>query len=238
MGQSSLALGPLFQDHAVLQRDKPVPIWGTAGAGEEVSVVLAGRQAAARADASGRWTATLPAVAAGGPFSLEVRTGSGTVRTVSDILVGDVFLCSGQSNMEFGVAQSKGGAMVAARANNDRIRLLTIAHAGAARPAAGFEPVPAWQTVKPESIRTFSAVCYYFGREVQEARNVPVGLVNASWGGTAIEPWIGETGLRAVGGFDDPPGPAADLRSRRGRGQPGFRADVGGLVARTRRVGR
>ena len=206
-GQSSLALGPLFQDHAVVQRDKPVPIWGTAGAGEEVSVALAGRQAAARADASGRWTATLPAVAAGGPFSLKVRTGSGTVRTVSDVLVGDVFLCSGQSNMEFGVAQSKGGAMVAARANNDRIRLLTIAHAGAARPAAGFEPVPAWQAVKPESIRTFSAVCYYFGREVQETRNVPVGLVHASWGGTAIEPWIGETGLTAVGGFS----PSLDL---------------------------
>jgi sialate O-acetylesterase len=201
-GQSSLALGPVFQDHAVLQRDKPVAIWGTAGAGDEVSVGLAGRQATARADASGRWTATLPAVTAGGPFSLEVRTASGSVRTVSDILVGDVFLCSGQSNMEFGVAQSKGGAMVAARAANDRIRLLTITHAGAARPAAGFEPLPAWQAVKPETIRTFSAVCYYFGREVQDAQNVPVGLVNASWGGTAIEPWIGETGLSAVGGFE------------------------------------
>jgi sialate O-acetylesterase len=201
-GQSSLALGPVFQDHAVLQRDKPVPIWGTAGAGEEVSVAFAGRQATARADASGRWTATLPPVAAGGPFGLEVRTASGTVRTVSDILVGDVFLCSGQSNMEFGVAQSKGGAMVAARATNDRIRLLTIAHAGAARPAAGFEPVPAWQAVKPETVRTFSAVCYYFGREVHQAQSVPVGLVNASWGGTAIEPWMSETGLNAVGGFE------------------------------------
>ncbi len=201
-GQSSLALGPLFQDHAVLQRDKPIAVWGTGGAGEEVSVALAGRQAAARADAAGRWTATLPPVGAGGPFSLEVRTASGAVRTVSDVLVGDVFLCSGQSNMEFGLAQSKGGTMVVARAANDRIRLLNVAHAGAPQPAAGFEPVPAWQAVKPESVRTFSAVCYYFGREVQEARNVPVGLVNASWGGTAIEPWIGETGLHAVGGFD------------------------------------
>jgi sialate O-acetylesterase len=201
-GQSSLALGPLFQDHAVLQRDRPIPVWGTGGAGEEVSVALAGRQATARADASGRWTATLPPVAAGGPFSLDVRSASGAVRSVSDILVGDVFLCSGQSNMEFGVAQSKGGTMVAARAANDRIRLLNVAHAGAPQPAAGFEPVPAWQAVRPESVRTFSAVCYYFGREVQEARNVPVGLVNASWGGTAIEPWVGETGLYAVGGFE------------------------------------
>jgi sialate O-acetylesterase len=201
-GQSSLTLGPVFQDHAVLQRDQPVPVWGTAVAGDEVSVAFAGRQAAARADASGRWAATLPPIGGGGPFSLEVRTTSGSTRTLSDILVGDVFLCSGQSNMEFGVAQSKGGAMVAARAANDRIRLLNVAHAGAPQPAAGFEPVPAWQAVKPESLRTFSAVCYYFGREVQETRNVPVGLVNASWGGTAIEPWIGETGLTAVGGFE------------------------------------
>jgi sialate O-acetylesterase len=197
-----LALGPLFQDHVVLQRGKPVSVWGTAGAGEDVSVAFAGHQAAARADASGRWTATLSALDAGGPFGLEVRTGSGAALTVSDVLVGDVFLCSGQSNMELSVGQSRNGNLAAARSANDRIRLLTIPKAGRPAPAAAFETTPPWQIAGPQTVRSFSAACYYFGREVQEMQNVPVGLVNASWGGTAIEPWIGESGLRSIGGFD------------------------------------
>lgn len=201
-GQSAIALGPLFQDHAVLQRDQPIPVWGTAGPGDEVTVSFAGSQAIARADASGRWAATLPAIAGGGPHGLEVRTTSGATRTLSDILVGDVFLCSGQSNMEFGVAQSRGGEFVAARSANDKLRLLTIAHAARSQPAAAFERAPAWQNVEPQSLRTFSAACYFFGREVHEAQKVPVGLVSAAWGGSAIEPWIGERGLRAIGGFD------------------------------------
>ena len=202
-GQTPLALGPLFQDHAVIQRDRPTPVWGTAGAGDEVSVVFAGHQATARADASGRWTATLPALDAGGPHTLEVRTGSGAAQTVSDVLVGDVFLCSGQSNMELSVGQARGGAVAAARSANDRIRLLTIPKAGKPTPAAAFETAPPWQVAGPQTVRAFSAVCYHFGREVHERQNVPVGLVNASWGGTAIEPWTGESGLRPVGGLDD-----------------------------------
>ena len=201
--QPALSLGPLFQDHAVLQRDRPIPVWGTTGPGDEVTVSVAGSQATARADASGRWTVTLPAMAAGGPHGLEVRTTSGATMTLSDILVGDVFLCSGQSNMEFGVAQSRGGEFVATRSANDRIRLLTIAHAAASQPAAAFEKAPAWQSAGPQSLRTFSAACYFFGRDVHEAQHVPVGLVSAAWGGSAIEPWIGEGGLRAIGGFDD-----------------------------------
>jgi sialate O-acetylesterase len=200
-GQSALSVGPLFQDHAVFQRDRPIPVWGTAGPGDEVTVVFAGNRTIARADASGRWTATLPSMAAGGPHGLEVRTTSGATRTLSDILVGDVFLCSGQSNMEFGVAQSRGGEVVAARSANDKIRLLTIAHAATPQPATAFEKAPAWQSAGPESLRTFSAACYFFGRDVHETENVPVGLVNAAWGGSAIEPWIGEGGLRAIPGF-------------------------------------
>ena len=185
-----------------MQRGKPIPVWGTAGAGDEVTVVLAGHEASARADASGRWTATLPALAAGGPFSLDVRTGSGAARTVSDVLVGDVFLCSGQSNMELSVGQSRNGSFAAARSANDRLRLLTIPKAGKPTPAAAFETTPAWQIAGPQTVRAFSAVCYYFGRDVLEMLSVPVGLVNASWGGTAIEPWTGESGLRSTGGFD------------------------------------
>lgn len=201
-GEPVLSLGPLFQDHAVLQRDHPIPVWGTAGPGDGVALALAGAQATARADAAGRWTATLPAVGAGGPHRLEVRTSAGASRTLSDVLVGDVFLCSGQSNMELAVAQSRGGEFVLARSANDRIRVLSVAHAGKPQPAAAFDVAPAWRPAGPESLRRFSAVCYYFGREVNEALDVPVGLVNAAWGGSAIEPWISETGLRSVGGFD------------------------------------
>ena len=201
-GQSALSLGALFQDHAVLQRDRPLPVWGAGSPGDEVRIAFAGRQATARADASGRWTATLPATGPGGPYSLEVHAGSGASLALADILVGDVFLCSGQSNMEMSVAQSRGGEFVAARSVNDRIRLLTVAHAGKAAPATAFETAPGWQAADPKSVRTFSAACYFFGREVHDAQKVPVGLVDASWGGSAIEPWVGEAGLRGIGGFD------------------------------------
>jgi sialate O-acetylesterase len=200
--QPTLSLGPLFQDHAVLQRDKPIAVWGTSGPRDEVTVAFAGTQTSARADGSGRWTVTLPATGGGGPHSLEVRTTAGATRTLSDVLVGDVFLCSGQSNMEFGVAQSRGGEMVVARAANDRIRLVSVAHAAASAAAATFDQAPVWQSASPESVRRFSAACYYFGREIHEMQKVPVGLVNASWGGAAIEPWISDAGLRAIGGFD------------------------------------
>ena len=185
-----------------MQRGQPIPVWGTAGAGDEVAVAFAGHRATARADASGRWAATLPAIDAGGPFSLDVRTGSGAALTVADVLVGDVFLCSGQSNMELSVGQSRNGAFAAARSANNRIRLLTIPKAGRPTPAAAFDTAPPWQIAGPQTVRAFSAVCYYFGREVHERQNVPVGLVNASWGGTAIEPWTGESGLRSIGGLD------------------------------------
>ncbi len=200
--QAPVSLGPLFQDHAVLQRGVPIAIWGTAGPGEEVVVAMAGKDVPAKADTSGRWTATLPAMDAGGPYTLDVRAGGGSAKTVGDILVGDVFLCSGQSNMEAGVAQSRGGGPAAARSANDKIRLLTVAHAGAPRPAAAFETTPSWQSAGPQSVRTFSAACYYFGREIHETRHVPVGLIQAAWAGTAIEPWMAESGLRAVPGFD------------------------------------
>ena len=133
--------------------------------------------------------------------------------------------------MELSVGQSRNGTFAAARSANDRIRLLTIPKAGRPTPAAAFDTAPAWQVAGPQTVRAFSAVCYYFGREVHERQNVPVGLVNASWGGTAIEPWIGESGLRSIGGLRRAPRPAATLRARRGRGQPGPRADVGRLVA-------
>jgi sialate O-acetylesterase len=201
-GASVLTLGPLFQDHAVLQRDRPIAVWGTAAPGDEVTVAFAGQQTTVDADEAGRWTAQLPAVAAGGPYSLEVSANLEASHTISDILVGDVFLCSGQSNMEFSVVRSRGGLFAAGQSANERIRLMTIPHAGAPQPADEFETTPTWQRADPKSVGAFSAACYFFGREVHERHDVPVGLLNASWGGTAIEPWVGEAGLRQIDGFD------------------------------------
>ncbi len=192
----NLLLAPLFQDRAVLQRDAPIAVWGTAASGERVTVSLNGSQATTTADAAGRWTTTLPAMAAGGPYTLEARAASGAVASASDVLVGDVWLCSGQSNMELAVAASRGGAFDAARSENDRLRLFTVPHSAVPKPADRFEPAPAWQTASPQTVRGFSAACYYFARELQQTVPVPMGLVSAAWGGSAIEAWIGEDGLR------------------------------------------
>src|SRR6185503_17991886 len=180
---ATLSLGPLFQDHAVLQRDQPLPIWGTAAPGERVTVVLGGREATAEADASGRWITTLPPAAAGGPYTLEVRGSSGATQTLSDVLIGDVFLCSGQSNMEMPVGQSRGGELAAVRSANDRLRLISIPHLGKPEPASGFDDPVGWLPADPKSVRAFSAACYLMGREIQATQNVPIGLIHASWGG-------------------------------------------------------
>ena len=147
---ATLSLGPLFQDHAVLQRDQPLPIWGMAAPGERVTVVFAGREATGQADASGKWSATLPPAAAGGPYGLEVRGSSGATRTLSDLLIGDVFLCSGQSNMEMSVGQARGGGFAAMRSATDRLRLISIPHFGKPEPASGLDASAAWQSADPK----------------------------------------------------------------------------------------
>ena len=169
-GGATLSVGPLWQDHAVLQRDQPLPIWGTAPPGDGVTVMFAGREATARADASGRWRATLPPAVAGGPYSLEVRASSGATRTLSDLLIGDVFLCSGQSNMEMSVGQSRGGEFASMRSANDRLRLISVPHLGKPEPASGLDAPAAWQAADPKSVRPFSAACYFMGREIRRRR--------------------------------------------------------------------
>ena len=159
-------LASIFQDHAVLQRDRPIAVWGRAAAGETVSVSLDGQQASARVDDSGRWSAELPAMGAGGPFTLEARAASGAAQTLSDIRVGDVWLCSGQSNMEMTVSRSRNGDWGAARSANDRLRLLTMPHVDRVAPAAEPPAGVAWRLAAPDSVRSFSAACYYAGREL------------------------------------------------------------------------
>ncbi|MFC4728226.1 sialate O-acetylesterase [Coralloluteibacterium thermophilus] len=200
--EPAFALHALFRDGAVLQRDRPLRVWGEAPAGERVQVAVAGRSASARAGADGRWEAELPALPTGGPYTLTARAGE-AVLSVEDVLVGDVWLCSGQSNMELQVHRTLDARAEIAGADNPRIRLLTVPQTGSPVPRAGFGGEVRWQPVTPDTVRDFSAACYYFARELQAVHDVPMGLVAAAWGGSRIQAWMSAEALRAVGGHDE-----------------------------------
>src|SRR5690606_30287528 len=170
--ETSPLLHAMFGDHAVLQRGQPLRVWGLAAPGEQVRVELAGKRASARADEQGRWEALLPRYKAGGPHVLEVSAG-GRSQQVRDVLIGDVWLCSGQSNMELQVWRALDARAEIAGADNDRIRMLTVPQTAGVVPRATFPEAVEWQPVNPESVREFSAACYFFARELQKHVDVP-----------------------------------------------------------------
>ncbi len=204
--QSPTLLNELFQDHAVLQRDQPLSIWGHATANERITVSLATATAGAQADASGNWHITLPAMRAGGPYVLTAQGTSGARQSASDVLVGDVFLCSGQSNMELPVRQAGDSYNEITNSANDTLRMLSVQHAISPVPLSHFSNPVAWQSAAPATVPDWSAACFYFGRELQKSIRVAVGLVHSSWGGSNIRPWISAAALRAINGY----GPALD----------------------------
>jgi sialate O-acetylesterase len=184
--RADVKLPAIFSDHAVLQRDMPVPIWGWADAGEEVAVSIAGQTQKTKADENGKWRVTLSPLAVGEPLKLVVEGKNRLER--NDILVGEVWLCSGQSNMEMAVQNTTNGDLEIAAANHPRIRLVRVKGKGSQTPVEDFEG--AWQVCTPESVAGFSAVGYYFGRELQSHLDVPIGLIDNSWGGSACDAWI------------------------------------------------
>jgi sialate O-acetylesterase len=195
-------LAPLFQDHAVLQRDRPIPVWGHAQPGAQVQLDFADQHVTARADRQGDWQAQLPAEKAGGPYTLQVRSGAAT-QVASDILIGDVWLCSGQSNMELPVRRTLNSDGEIAGAHNDSIRMLRVPQTATPAPQAGFGGPAPWLSATPANVPDFSAACYYFARELQKTEKVPLGLINASLGGSRIEPWLDAAALRKVSGHDE-----------------------------------
>lgn len=193
--ESPTLLHPMFQDHGVLQRDRPIPVWGMARPGERVRVTLGSQSAEVSADRQGRWRVALPAMPAGGPHVMTVAAASGATQRVSDLLVGDVWLCSGQSNMEFGVERALNGPGEIASANDPQIRLMTIEHKTSIDPEPRFLTPVAWQPLSPQTVADFSAACYFMARDLRTTEKVPMGLIDSSWGGTAIDAWRGEASL-------------------------------------------
>jgi sialate O-acetylesterase len=196
-------LADVFQDRAVLQRERPIRVFGVSAAGDAITVTLGAASSTTKADAEGRWTATLPAMPAGGPYTLAAKSVTGREQRAEDVLVGDVWLCSGQSNMDMAVRGTRGGMFEARAATGAPIRLLQVPHESSAVPLARFKSPVAWKVADPETIAAFSGTCYYFARELQKTVKTPMGLVNASWGGANIQTWITAGGLKTIGGFDD-----------------------------------
>ncbi len=208
-------LHPLFSDHAVLQRGVPVPVWGWTEPGKAVKVALAGKTAEATADAGGRWEAKLATLEAGGPFDLEV-SGPQAV-TVKDVLVGDVWICSGQSNMQWPVTLTDNAQAEIAGADFPKMRLFTVPNVPSFVPVTHVQS--AWTTCSPQTVGGFSAVGFYFGRHLHRELGVPVGLINTSWGGTIAEAWTSAEALAAMPDFAKNLEEVAERRAKLGQQQ-------------------
>ena len=196
--RADVRLPRLVSDGMVLQRDRPLTLWGWADPDEEVTLIFLKQKVATRTDKGGRWRATLRPVAAGGPYELTVR-GKNRI-TLRDVLVGDVWLCSGQSNMGWMVKQSNDAEREIAAASHPTLRLFTVPRRMSTLPLDRLEG-GAWQRCDPASVADFSAVAYFFGRDLQRELDVPIGLIHSSWGGTNIEAWLSAPALDTLAGF-------------------------------------
>ncbi len=183
---AEVRLPQILGDHMVLQREQPVKIWGWADSGERVTVTFNGQSQRTRTGRDGRWMITLDPMEAGGPFRMEIK-GENTV-VFENILIGDVWICSGQSNMERSVANSNDAEEEIAAADYPRIRLFEVPRNVQLKPV---EDIPSgeWNECSPEAVRNFSAVGYYFGRHLHRKAGIPIGLISTNWGGTNVETW-------------------------------------------------
>jgi sialate O-acetylesterase len=184
----------LIGDNMVLQQGRRARIWGTADPGERVTIRLADHIAHATADGQGKWQAFVGPLKAGGPFELTIA-GKNTL-VFKNVLVGEVWVCSGQSNMEFALVNSKDGASAIAEADYPQVRLFTVRHATSATPLDDVHGQ--WLVTTPKTAGQFSAVGFYFGRELHRRLKVPIGLIHSSWGGTPAEAWTSYETLTSV----------------------------------------
>ncbi|MFM6914572.1 MAG: sialate O-acetylesterase, partial [Aquirufa sp.] len=189
---SDVKLPSLVSNGMVLQRDIPVKIWGWANPGENVNVTFKGKKIRAIGDSKGNWACTLPATPAGGPYEITINE-----KSVKDVLFGDVWLCAGQSNMVINMerVKEKYSADIAS-ANNPQIRNFFIPPTMSKVEVRTDLPTSSWLLVNPENVLQMGAVSYFFARDLYAQYHVPIGIINSSVGGTPIESWISEAGLK------------------------------------------
>ncbi|MHB1674916.1 MAG: sialate O-acetylesterase family protein [Acidobacteriaceae bacterium] len=200
LARAEVRLPSIFADHMVVQRDLPVHVWGMATPNETVSVTFRGETQNAATDDLGRWSVYLKPGKAGGPFSMEIH-GANAI-TLQDVLVGDVWIASGQSNMEFPMAEGMNRGVnneisEIAAANYPQIRLLDIEPKSSDYPLTDAAIRHAWSVCTPASVAQFSAVGYFFARDLQQHQPVPIGVIDDTWGGTVAEAWTSLDALSA-----------------------------------------
>lgn len=202
-----VTLDPIFMDHMVLQRGMPVHVWGKANPEEPLKILFGDAVVSVVTDSSGNWSIHLPSMAASvQPRRLVVQ--GHNEASVDDVVVGEVWLCSGQSNMEFGMMAVTPGKADCLEANYPLIRMFSVDKLQTNAPLSVFKGTKGWVTCSPESILTvgthaksFSATAFYFGRELQAKLGVPIGLIQSAWGGTRIEPWTPQQKSGSSGGL-------------------------------------
>lgn len=190
---AQLSLSKLFTDHMIVQRDHPINIWGTANPGSSIQVSASGISKNTKADMDGKWMVTLPASPAGGPYTMNVSSGNESIQ-LNDIFIGDVWLCSGQSNMEWTMENSNGFEEAKMNATDQLIRHFKVPHNTATKPDDSLEGGP-WVVSGSETIANFTAVGYHFAKTLRQHSDVPIGLLNSSWGGSRLEPWMSAEAL-------------------------------------------
>lgn len=194
---AEIKLPTLLSNNMVLQRDIPINIWGWAKPGEKIAIEFNTQNLKTKVSANGDWKITLKSMSTGGPFEMLI-TGENTI-TLKNILIGDVWVCSGQSNMEWPLNQAKNGQEETANANNPKMRLFYVPKRISEKPLDNTLPAQ-WEECTPISAATFSAIGYFFGKQLQSKLDIPIGLINCNWGGTIAESW---TDMQTMYGFSE-----------------------------------
>lgn len=196
--RADVKLPALFGSHMVLQQGAADRVWGSADPGEEVTVKIAEQTKTATAGNDGKWTVTLDPLPTGGPHTLTI-SGKNTL-TLDDVLIGEVWICSGQSNMQWSLSLANDADLEIRAADYPKIRLIAVPNVGTQEPQSDFQGQ--WQVCSPDTVPGFSAVGYLFGRQLHETLHVPVGLINDAWGGSSCEGWINRERLAADERFE------------------------------------